>query len=70
MFRPNPAIIRITSERVLVFIRFMRLCNDGEISSFVVAIITNIKRRGWGGGGFFEFGFFFLKLLILLKTKK
>jgi len=51
MFRPNPAIIRITSERVLVFIRFMRLCNDGEISSFVVAIITNIKRRGWGGGG-------------------
>jgi len=28
MFRPIPAIIRFTSERVLVFIRFMRLCND------------------------------------------
>jgi len=32
MFRPIPAIIRFSSERVLVFIRFMRLCNDGEIS--------------------------------------
>ena len=31
MFRPIPAIIRFSSERVLVFIRFMRLCND-EIS--------------------------------------
>ena len=58
MFRPNPAIIRITSERVLVFIRFMRLCNDGEISSFVVAIITNIKRRGWGEGVFCNVGIF------------
>jgi len=50
MFRPIPAIIRFSSERVLVFIRFMRLCNDGEISS-VVLVITAIKRRGWGGGG-------------------
>ena len=50
MFRPIPAVIRFTSERVLVFIRFMRLCNDGEISSSVVMIITTIKRRGWGGG--------------------
>ena len=50
MFRPIPAIIRFSSERVLVFIRFMRLCNDGEISSSVVLIITAIKRRGWGVG--------------------
>ena len=50
MFRPIPTIIRFSSERVLVFIRFMRLCNYGEISSFVVLIITTIKGRGWGGG--------------------
>jgi len=56
MFRPIPAIIRSTSERVLVFIRFMRLCNDGEISSSVVLIITTIKRRGWGGGVFCNVG--------------
>ena len=34
----------------------MWLCNDGEISSSVVLIITTIKRRGWGwgwGGGVF-----------------
>ena len=49
MFRPIPAIVRISSERVLVFIGFMGLCNDGEISSSVVLIITTIKRRGWGG---------------------
>jgi hypothetical protein len=49
MFRPIPAILRFTSERVLMFIRFMRLCNIGEISSSVVLIITIIKRRGWGG---------------------
>jgi len=49
MFRPIPAIIRFTSERVLVFIRFMRLCNDGEISSSVVLIITIIKGRGGVG---------------------
>ena len=56
MFRPIPAIIRFSSERVLVFIRFMRLCNDGEISSSVVLIIINIKRRGWGGGVFCNVG--------------
>jgi hypothetical protein len=28
----------------------MGLCNDGEISSSVVLIITAIKRRGWEGG--------------------
>jgi len=50
MFWPIPAIIRFSSERVLVLIRFMRLCNDGEISSSVVFIITTIKRRGWEGG--------------------
>ena len=44
MFRPIPAIIRFSSERVLVFIRFMRLCKDGEISSSVVLVF---KRRGW-----------------------
>jgi len=49
MFRPIPTIIRFTSERVLVFIRFMLLCNDGEISLYVVLIITTITRRGWGG---------------------
>jgi len=27
----------------------MRLCDNGEISSYVVLIITTIKRRGWGG---------------------
>ena len=32
-----------------MFIRFMRLCNDGEISSSVVLIITAIKRRSWEG---------------------
>jgi len=51
MFRPIPANIRLSSERVLVFIRFMRLCNDGEISSSVVFIIITIKRHGCGGGG-------------------
>ena len=55
MFWPNPAIIRFPSERVSVFIRSMRLCNDGEISSSVVLIITVIEtstyylytQRGW-----------------------
>jgi len=51
MFRPIPAIIMFSSERVLVFIRFMRLCNDGEISSSVIVIITTIKGRGLRGGG-------------------
>ena len=44
-------IIRFSSERVLRFIEFMGLCNDGEISSFVVLVINAIKRRGWGRGG-------------------
>jgi len=43
MFRSIPAIIRFSSERVLVFIRFMRLCNDGEISSSVVLVITTVN---------------------------
>ena len=51
MFRPILVIIRFSSERVLVFVIFMQLCNDGEISSSVVLIITTIKRRGCGGGG-------------------
>ena len=53
MFRPIPAIIRFTPDRVLVFIRFMRFCNDGEISSSVGLVITTIKRRGRGGGSVF-----------------
>jgi len=52
MFRPIPAIIRFSSGRVLVFIRFIRLCNDGEISPSVVLVIATIKRRGWGEGMF------------------
>jgi len=43
MFRPIPAIIRFISERVLVFIRFMLLCNDGEILSSVVFITIIIN---------------------------
>jgi hypothetical protein len=43
MFRPIPAIIRFSSERVLVFTRSMRMCNDGEISSSVVLIIATIR---------------------------
>ena len=35
MFRPIPAIIRFTSERVSVFTRSVRLCDDDEISSSV-----------------------------------
>ena len=49
MFRPNPAIIRFSSERVSVFVRSMRLCNDGEISSSVVLIII-IETVAEGGG--------------------
>jgi hypothetical protein len=36
MFLPIPAIIRFSSERVSVFTRSVRLCNDCEISSSVV----------------------------------
>jgi len=46
MFRPNPAIIRFSSERVSVIIRSKRLCNDGEISSSVVSIITETVAGG------------------------
>ena len=49
MFWPIPAIIGFSSERGLVFIRFMRLCNDGEISLSVVLIIATIKRLSGGG---------------------
>ena len=35
----------------------MRLCNDCEISSSVVLVITTIKRRGWGGGGVLQCGY-------------
>jgi hypothetical protein len=49
MFRPVPAIIRFSSETVSVFIRSMRLCNDGEISSSVALIITIIETVAAGG---------------------
>jgi hypothetical protein len=50
MFRPNPAIIRFSSEKVSVFIRSMSLCNDGEISSSVVLIMTIIETVAGEGG--------------------
>ena len=50
MFRPIPATIRFTSEKSISVYKIMWLCNDGEISSSVVLIITAIKRRGWGWG--------------------
>ena len=43
MFRPIPAIIRFSSERVSVFTWSMRMFNDGEISSSVVLIIATIR---------------------------
>ena len=49
MFLPIPAIIRFSSERVSVFTRSVRLCNDGEISSSVVLIITIIEIVAGGG---------------------
>jgi len=55
MFQPNPSIIRFSSERVSVFIRSMWLCNDGEISSSLVLIITNIETVA-GGGWFCNVG--------------
>ena len=56
MFRPNPAIIRFSSERVSVFIRSMRLCYVGEISSSVVLIITIIETVAGERGGFCDVG--------------
>ena len=51
MFRPNPATSKFSSERVSVFIRSMRLCNDGEISSIVVLIIIIIETVAGEEGG-------------------
>ena len=50
MFRPNPAIFRFSSERISVFIKSMRLCNDGEISSSVGLIITITEIVAGEGG--------------------
>ena len=58
MFRPNPAIIRFSSERVSVFISTMRLCNDGEISSSVVLIITIIQTVAGEG----------VSIIVIIKT--
>ena len=55
MFRPIPSIIMFSSERVSVFIGSMRLCNEGEISSSVVLIITIIESVA-GEGGFCNVG--------------
>ena len=57
MFWPILAIIRFSSERVLVFIRFMRFCNDGEISSELsdlysspnIVRVIKSRRRRWAG---------------------
>ena len=49
MFRPFPAIIRFSFQRTLVFIRYMRLCNDAEISSSVVwllLVLRDVMGRG------------------------
>ena len=51
MFRPIPAIISFSYERVSVFTRSVWLCNDGEISSSVGLIIITI--RNVAGGGWF-----------------
>jgi len=57
MFQLIPAIIGLSSERVLVFIRFMRLCNDGEISSSVVlGFWLLLLLRDVAGGGFGNVG--------------
>ena len=56
MFRSNPAIIRFSSERVSVFIRSVRLCNEGEISSSVGLIITIIETVAGEEGGFCNVG--------------
>jgi len=40
MFQPIVATISFTSERVLVFIRFMQLCNNGEISPILFRMKT------------------------------
>ena len=47
MFRPIPAIIRFSSERL--FTGSMRLCNDGEISSAVVFDQYYYYKAQWGG---------------------
>ena len=48
MFRPNPAIIRFTSKGYQRFVKTMRLCKDGEISSsgFKYVIIENVAGEG------------------------
>ena len=49
MFRSIPAIIRFSSERVSVFTRSVRLCNDGEISSSVVFDYYYYYKAQWVG---------------------
>ena len=57
MFRPNPAIIRFSFERLSAFIKSMRFCNNGEISSSVGLIITIIEAvAGEERGGFCNVG--------------
>ena len=47
-----------SSERVSVFIRYMRLCNDGEISSSVVLIITIFETVAGAG----------VSIIVIIKT--
>jgi len=56
MFRHIPAIISFSSERVLVFVRFVGLCNDCEISAYVVLIILLLRDVAGGGGVFCNVG--------------
>ena len=56
MFRPISAIIRFSSDRVLVFISFMRLRNDGEVSSSVILFILLLRDVAGGGGLFCKVG--------------
>jgi len=48
MFRPIPAIIGFSSERVFVLIRFMLLCNDGEY----LLLLLILRDVAVGGEGF------------------
>jgi len=65
MFRPSPAIIKFSSERVSVFTKSMRLCNDGEISSSVGLIITIIEAVA-GEGGVCDVGIVLTWVVVLL----
>jgi len=64
MFRPNPAIIMFSSERLSVFIKSSLLCKDGEISSSVGLIIIIIEIVA-GEGGFCDVGIVLTWVVVL-----